>query len=152
MEWLVEKAVEVGVETVQLLQCDHSERSFLKTDRLQKLALSAMKQSLQTRLPRIESPLSLRQYLSAPCEGLGLIAHCDDSSLRTPIHQVLRQREGRTAAISILIGPEGDFSAEEVKLALEAGYHPVALGPTRLRTETAALYALVAARLSLGGI
>ena len=141
MEWLVEKAVEVGVGEITLLQCDHSERTFLKTDRLQKLAVSAMKQSLHLTLPAINSAVVLSKWLntySFPCQKY--IAHCEADKPRTPLAEVLCP--GNDTAI--LIGPEGDFSDEEIALALEKGFTPVSLGPSRLRTETAALYATVA--------
>ena len=147
MEWLVEKAVEIGVGEITLLQCDHSERTFLKTDRLEKLAVSAMKQSLHTVLPRINPVVKLRDWFHSPLSTLHsplkLIAHCEAGQPRTPIAEVLLP--GRNA--TILIGPEGDFSPEEIDMALHCGYVPVSLGPSRLRTETAALYAACAFNL-----
>ena len=146
MEWLVEKAVEVGVDAIALLQCDRSERSFLKTDRLERLAVSAMKQSLHTRLPRINPAVPVSDWLSAfgPRPSiLKLIAHCEAGQPRTPLGASLQP--GRDAVV--LIGPEGDFSEAEIALALGHGFRPVSLGPSRLRTETAALYAAVAFNL-----
>ena len=147
MEWLVEKAVEMGVGDITLLRCDRSERSFLKTDRLQKLAVSAMKQSLRTLLPAIGEAVVLRDWLHSEFKiqnsELKLIAHCEAGQPRTPLADLLEP--GRPA--TILIGPEGDFSAEEIALALELGFRPVSLGPSRLRTETAALYAVAAFNL-----
>ena len=143
MEWLVEKAVEVGVGEITLLDCDHSERSFLKTDRLERLALSAMKQSLHLTLPRIHPAVKLREWLRTFADGtpaLQFIAHCEADQPRTPLATALEA--GRDAVV--LIGPEGDFSQEEIDLALACGFRPVSLGPSRLRTETAALYAAVA--------
>ena len=143
MEWLVEKAVEVGVGEITLLDCDHSERSFLKTDRLERLALSAMKQSLHLTLPRIHPAVKLREWLRTFAIGtpeLRFIAHCEANQPRTPLASAL---EAERDAV-VLIGPEGDFSQEEIDLALECGFRPVSLGPSRLRTETAALYAAVA--------
>lgn len=143
MEWLVEKAVEVGVGEITLLDCDHSERSFLKTDRLERLALSAMKQSLHLTLPRIHPAVKLREWLRTFAGGtpaLRFIAHCEADQPRTPLATALEA--GRDAVV--LIGPEGDFSQEEIDLALACGFRPVSLGPSRLRTETAALYAAVA--------
>ncbi len=143
MEWLVEKAVEVGVGEITLLDCDHSERSFLKTDRLERLALSAMKQSLHLTLPRINPAVKLREWLrtfAGETPALRFIAHCEADQPRTPLGSVLEA--GRDAVV--LIGPEGDFSQEEIDLALQCGFKPVSLGPSRLRTETAALYAAVA--------
>jgi 16S rRNA (uracil1498-N3)-methyltransferase len=146
MEWLVEKAVEIGVGEITLLNCDHSERSFLKTDRLEKLAISAMKQSLHTVLPEIHPAVSLRDLLSTFRFSLStqkFIAHCEADKPRTPLATALQP--GKDAVV--LIGPEGDFSEEEIALALECGFQPVSLGPSRLRTETAALYAVTAFNL-----
>ena len=146
MEWLVEKAVEIGVDEITLLNCDHSERSFLKTDRLEKLAISAMKQSLHTVLPEIHPAVSLRDLLSTfrfPLSTQKFIAHCEADKPRTSLATALQP--GKDAVV--LIGPEGDFSEEEIALALECGFQPVSLGPSRLRTETAALYAVTAFNL-----
>ena len=147
MEWLVEKAVEIGVGEITLLQCDHSERTFLKTDRLEKLAVSAMKQSLHTVLPKINPAVKFRDWLRSTqplshsaTQPLKLIAHCEADKPRTPLAAALLP--GRDAVM--LIGPEGDFSDEEIALALECGFQPVSLGNARLRTETAALYAVTA--------
>ncbi len=146
MEWLVEKAVEVGVGGITLLQCDHSERSFLKTDRLEKLAVSAMKQSLHTVLPAINPAVNLREWLETgqyPLNAQKLIAHCEADKPRTPMASALKPGVDTI----VLIGPEGDFSEDEIALALEKGFIPVSLGPSRLRTETAALYAVCAFNL-----
>ena len=146
MEWMVEKAVEIGVGEITLLDCDHSERSFLKTERLEKLAVSAMKQSLHTVLPAIHPAVSLKEWLSTfhfPLSTQKLIAHCEADQPRTPLREALEP--GRDAVV--LIRPEGDFSQEEIALALGKGFQPVSLGPSRLRTETAALYAVTAFNL-----
>ena len=146
MEWLVEKAVEIGVGEITLLDCDHSERSFLKTDRLEKLAVSAMKQSLRTVLPEIHPAVSLRHWLLSvgsehtPLPTQRFIAHCEAGQPRTPLAAAMQPGLGTV----VLIGPEGDFSEEEIALALECGFLPVSLGPSRLRTETAALYSVTA--------
>ena len=149
MEWLVEKAVEIGVGEFTLLDCDHSERSFLKTDRLEKLAISAMKQSLHTVLPEIHPAVKLRDWLHSHINTLThshiqkFIAHCEADKPRTPLATALQPGQDTV----VLIGPEGDFSEEEIALALECGFQPVSLGPSRLRTETAALYAVTAFNL-----
>lgn len=141
MEWLVEKAVEMGVGGIILLQCDHSERTFLKTERLQKIALSAMKQSLRTVLPAIHEAVGFREWIGSVRDSeLRLIAHCEADQPRTPLGEALKPGQAAT----VLIGPEGDFSPEEIALALQCGFQPVSLGPSRLRTETAALYAVAA--------
>ena len=143
MEWLVEKAVEIGVGEITLLLCDHSERTFLKTERLEKLAVSAMKQSLHLTLPHINTAVSLREWVGAVANGQKFIAHCEADKPRMPLAAALQP--GCDAVV--LIGPEGDFSEEEIALALDCGFQPVSLGPSRLRTETAALYAVVAFNL-----
>ena len=146
MEWLVEKAVEIGVGGITLLSCDHSERSFLKTDRLEKLAVSAMKQSLHTVLPPVLPAVPMREWLFSslfPPSTQKFIAHCEADKPRTPLATALQP--GHNAVV--LIGPEGDFSEEEISLALSCGFQPVSLGPSRLRTETAALYSVTAFNL-----
>ena len=149
MEWLVEKAVEIGVGEITLLQCDHSERTFLKTERLEKLAVSAMKQSLHLTLPEIRPAVKLKDWLRTENDTWGrediqkYIAHCEADQPRTPLSAALQAERDAV----VLIGPEGDFSQEEIRLALESGFLPVSLGPSRLRTETAALYATVAFNL-----
>ena len=147
MEWLVEKAVEIGVGEITLLNCDHSERSFLKTDRLEKLAISAMKQSLHTLLPEIHPAVNLKEWLNSQFSILNsqlkFIAHCEADKPRTPLATALQPGHD----VVVLIGPEGDFSEGEIALALDCGFQPVSLGPSRLRTETAALYAVTAFNL-----
>ncbi len=143
MEWLVEKAVEMGVGEITLLQCDHSERSFLKTDRLEKLAVSAMKQSLHTVLPAINPAVPLRDLLTTahyPQTTQKFIAHCEADKARVPLAAVMEPARDTV----MLIGPEGDFSDEEIALALGSGFQAVSFGSARLRTETAALYAIAA--------
>ena len=146
MEWLVEKAVEIGIGEITLLNCDHSERSFLKTDRLEKLAISAMKQSLHTWLPKINPAVTLHDLLNTkhlPLNTQKFIAHCEADKPRIPLATAMQPG----CDTIVLIGPEGDFSEEEIALALECGFQPVSLGPSRLRTETAALYAVTAFNL-----
>lgn len=149
MEWLVEKAVEVGVGEITLLDCDHSERTFLKTERLEKLAVSAMKQSLHLTLPEIRPAVKMKDWLRTENDTWGrediqkYIAHCEADQPRTPLAAALQAERDAV----VLIGPEGDFSQEEIRMALECGFLPVSLGPSRLRTETAALYATVAFNL-----
>jgi 16S rRNA (uracil1498-N3)-methyltransferase len=137
MEWLVEKATEVGIERIVLLDCAHSERTQLKTERLEKIAISAMKQSQQARLPLIESIQAFEAVVAQKFDGQKFIAHCY-STAKQHLHTVCQN--GQDALV--LIGPEGDFSEAEVDLAIQHGFIPVSLGETRLRTETAAFTAL----------
>ena len=139
-EWFVEKATEVGVDRIVPVIGERSERKVYKTDRAARIALSATKQSLKARIPVIDEPLSVRAFIDS-CKGIPavkLIAYCfeDDTHPRRSIKEALSGDE-----IIVLIGPEGDFSPEEARLAIDAGFIPVHLGASRLRTETAAVTA-----------
>lgn len=142
LEWFVEKAVEMGIDRITPVICDHSERGIQKTDRLRKIALSAVKQSLKAAIPQIDEPVRLSSFLrdtAGARDGEGgtrLICYCDGDERHT-LHELYTP--GQDALV--LIGPEGDFSPAEVEAALAAGFLPVTLGRCRLRTETAALYA-----------
>ncbi len=147
-EWFVEKATELGVDRIVPLIGEHSERKVYKTERAARIALAATKQSLKARIPEIAEPQSVRSFIAAsPQNSLRLIAYCfDDPSVpRRSILDVLKEKQGYD--ITVLIGPEGDFSPEEARLALAQGYIPVHLGPSRLRTETAAVTAVEAVYL-----
>lgn len=144
-EWFAEKATEIGVDCIVPVIGDHSERKVFKGERLRKILLSATKQSLKAKLPRLEEPVSVKEFIrSVPEDSLKLVACCfeDENHPRRSIRQVLEAQE--VGKIAILIGPEGDFSKEEVKLAVENGFIPVHLGESRLRTETAAVTAVSA--------
>lgn len=142
MEWLVEKMTEIGVDEVVPLLCAHSERKVLKEERLVKIAVSAMKQSLKPTLPKIRSLQSFRDLIETPFAGQKFIAHCYPQ-----LKQELKQVYCSGQDALVLIGPEGDFSEEEVAWALDKEFLPVSLGNTRLRTETAALVACHTIRL-----
>ena len=146
-EWFVEKATEVGVDAVVPVIGDRSERRVFKTERSRKIALSAMKQSLKAQLPEICEPVSIKDFITGSQSALKLICYCfEGETQRRSIEDVLREvPEG--ADITIMIGPEGDFSPEEAVLAVENGFIPVHLGPSRLRTETAAVTAATAVYL-----
>ena len=149
-EWFVEKATELGVDTIVPLIGERSERKVYKTERAQRIVLSATKQSLKARIPEIAEPLSVKDFLchsERSEESLRLIAYCfeDPTVPRIGITEALRGFSGKD--ITILIGPEGDFSPEEAALALANGYRPIHLGPSRLRTETAAVSAVEAVYL-----
>lgn len=149
-EWFVEKATEVGVDTIVPVIGDHSERKVYKTDRARKIALSATKQSLKARIPEISESTSVRDFIlsAAGSDALKLIAYCfeDEAHPRTSVVEALKA--GAKEDIIVLIGPEGDFSTEEAALAIENGFLPVHLGPSRLRTETAAVTAAEAVYLT----
>ncbi|MBQ6237483.1 MAG: 16S rRNA (uracil(1498)-N(3))-methyltransferase [Bacteroidales bacterium] len=142
-EWFVEKAVEMGIDRISPIVCDHSERCVLKKERLDKIAVSAVKQSLKAYLPEIDPPTPVTELIDSPFDGQRFIAYCDGDH-RTPLHSAYKP--GSNALI--LIGPEGDFSPSEVQRALSAGFIPVTLGSSRLRTETAALAATAFFNLS----
>ena len=137
MEWMAEKVTEMGVDRIVPLLCRYSERKVLKTERLRKILVAAMKQSLKAYLPRVDSPMPLRELLELPCAGSRLIAHCEESGNRTPLGEAFGPRE----QVLILIGPEGDFSSDEIRSALDSGFRAVSLGRSRLRTETAGVVA-----------
>lgn len=136
LEWFLEKATEVGVDEITPIICEHSERKDVKADRLNKVMVAAMKQSLKAYLPKLNRTTKLSDFLKSRDGGQSFIAHCAEgekhylSQLLTPF--------GR---YTILIGPEGDFSTAEIQAAMDRGYAPISLGDTRLRTETAALTA-----------
>ena len=135
-EWFAEKATEIGIDELTFLNCRYSERKVLKTERIAKILVSALKQSLKARLPRLNEMTDFKTFIQQPFSGQKFIAHCHEGE-KTPLKDVVHKGE----EVVVLIGPEGDFSEEEVHLAEEAGFIPVSLGPSRLRTETAALVA-----------
>lgn len=139
IEWLTEKAVEIGVQGLWFFESEHSERRVLKTDRLERKALSALKQSLNAHMPRIEGLMTFDELLETTTSQFDekYIAWIDDS-----VQDHLFDVADLDGTCIVLIGPEGDFSAEEVEKAKQAGYVPVSLGTSRLRTETAGLVAL----------
>ncbi|WKW45718.1 16S rRNA (uracil(1498)-N(3))-methyltransferase [Myroides sp. JBRI-B21084] len=133
-EWFLEKAAEIGVDEVTPIICDHSERKIIKTDRFDKILISAMKQSNQMYLPILNEPIKLTDFLSKEISGQKFIAHCEETDKIELKNRIEKQQN-----YTLLIGPEGDFSTNEINKALNNGYLPVALGNTRLRTETAAI-------------
>lgn len=142
MEWMAEKATEMGIDRIIPLLCRHSERKELKTERLRKILVSAMKQSLKAVMPQLDEMTPIARMLAD--EALPqqrYIAYCDENTERRQFEACYRPLED----VVVLIGPEGDFSPEEVKMAIENGFVPVTFGNSRLRTETAALYAVAAA-------
>ena len=131
-EWMVEKCIELGATQIIPVVCQRSERRRLRKDRLERIALAAMKQSLHSRLPEISDLTPFPDLFHLPLPDNRLIAHCGDGQ-----HQSIERGSGQHI---LLVGPEGDFSPEEVKLARENGFQEVQMGAYRLRTETAALY------------
>ncbi|MDG1147333.1 MAG: 16S rRNA (uracil(1498)-N(3))-methyltransferase [Crocinitomicaceae bacterium] len=139
IEWFIEKATEIGITEITLIECKNSERIKIKTDRLEKKAVSAMKQSHRTFLPKINALTKVTDFIKKNPNGL--IAHCFDEK-RAHFKDVFTSTN-----CPVLIGPEGDFTLEEIKLAKEYGYKTITLGENRLRTETAALFTCMQAKL-----
>ncbi len=136
-EWFLEKGTEIGIDRFTPLLCRYSERKEIKVGRLQKIVVSAMKQSMQAHLPEVETMVPFEALVNRPFQGRKFIAHCHDLP-KEGLAQTYRKGENAL----ILIGPEGDFSEEEVVQAIEQGFEPVSIGETRLRSETAALVSM----------
>ena len=135
-EWFLEKATEIGIQEITPIICEHSERKVIKTDRFQKILESAMKQSLHYYLPKLNEPIAFKDFIIQKQSGQLFIAHCEETDKKS-LKNELKSNEN----VTILIGPEGDFSVKEILLAIDNKFIPVSLGATRLRTETAALVA-----------
>lgn len=135
-EWFAEKATEIGFDELTFLNCRYSERKVIKTERIHKILVSAIKQSLKARLPQLNEMTDFNRFIRQPFTGQKFIAHCYEGE-----KQLLKDSLQRGEDALVLIGPEGDFSEEEVQEALAHGFRPISLGPSRLRTETAALVA-----------
>lgn len=136
-EWFLEKATEIGIQEITPIICDRSERKVINKERFDKIVLSALKQCNETYLPKLNEAVTLKEFITKQQnKGLQLIAHCEETDKKT-LKSVLKANKD----ITLLIGPEGDFSVKEIVLALENNYIPVSLGNTRLRTETAAVVA-----------
>lgn len=135
-EWFIEKATEIGVDIITPIICQNSERKIIKTERFEKILQSAMKQSLHCYLPSLAPAIRFSEFIKMPQEGATFIAHCEDGEKLKFKDQIEAKK-----SITILIGPEGDFSPNEIELALKHQYIPVSLGASRLRTETAGIVA-----------
>ena len=139
-EWFAEKATEFGVDRIVPVIGEHSERKILKPERMNRILLSAAKQSLKASIPELSDTISVRDFIegTAGTDALKMIAYCfEDGQERHSIREVLENNDAKE--VIVLIGPEGDFSREEADAAVAAGYVPVHIGESRLRTETAAL-------------
>ncbi len=139
VEWLAEKATEIGFDELSFLRCQFSERKEVKTDRLEKIVVSAMKQSHKAWLPRVNGMQDFKSFVQTERAGQKFICHCyEEMGARPFLLDVLQRGEDAT----VMIGPEGDFSIDEVRMAEDCGFRSVSLGMSRLRTETAALVAV----------
>lgn len=134
IEWMIEKAVEIGVDEVTFLNCRFSERKTVKDERMERIAVSAMKQSLKPYAATLHGMVDFARFVNTARGGAKFIAHCYDGDKSAFKNALVRGED-----VTVLVGPEGDFSPEEVQMAVEAGYRPVSLGNSRLRTETAGL-------------
>ncbi len=135
-EWFLEKATEIGIEEITPIICDNSERKVVKLERFEKILQSAMKQSLQCYLPKLNAPIAFKDFVDTSLSATKFIAHCEETDKKS-----LKSQLKNNDDTLILIGPEGDFSVKEIEMALAADFIPVTLGNTRLRTETAAIAA-----------
>jgi len=135
-EWFLEKATEIGIETITPIICEHSERKVVKIERFEKIIQSAMKQSLQCYLPKLNAPIAFKDFINQQFKGQTFIAHCEKTDKMSLKTQLIKATD-----CTILIGPEGDFSVKEIEMALQRNFIPVTLGKTRLRTETAGIAA-----------
>lgn len=147
MEWMVEKATEIGIDDISFINCKFSERRVVKTVRLDKIVVSATKQSHKAWKPALHEMETFKSFISKPFSGKRFIAHCYEEIPRSYLFDELRACDNEEE-LSVLIGPEGDFSIDEVNAAVEAGYISVHLGQSRYRMETAALAALMMMQLS----
>ncbi len=135
-EWFLEKATEIGIDSITPIICDHSERKIIKPERFEKIIQSATKQSLSYYLPKLNPAIAFKDFIKQDFSGKLFIAHCEETD-RKSLKNELKPKQD----ITILIGPEGDFSVKEIEQALQSHFIPVTLGETRLRTETAAIVA-----------
>ena len=162
-EWMAEKATEIGVDEFSFLECQFSERRNMRTDRIDKIVVAATKQSRKALKPVVNDLQSFRSFIEQPREGLKFICHCYDEIERKDLFETLESLESLKTTkipvnvpvpvpvpvnITVLVGPEGDFSIDEVRLAMEHGYISTSLGSQRLRTETAALSAVMIMQLA----
>lgn len=135
-EWFLEKATEIGISEITPILCDNSERTVVKVDRMEKILVSAMKQSNQYFLPKLNEPIRFQKFIDQAYSGQKFIAHCEETNKKS-----LKEALVKNQNVLVLIGPEGDFSVKEIEMALSNNFIPVTLGATRLRTETAAVVA-----------
>lgn len=146
MEWLAEKATEIGFDELSFLNCKFSERKTLRVDRIEKIVVSAMKQSRKPYLPKVNDMCPFADFIKQHTTGHRYIAHCYREVERKDLFDELNLLTD-DEPVTVLVGPEGDFSIDEVRLALDSGFESVSLGKSRLRTETAGLSAVMTARL-----
>ena len=137
IEWFLEKATEIGIDEITPIICQNSERRVVKLERFEKIIQSAMKQSLKFNLPKLNAPVKFNEFINQDFDGKVCIAHCEEQD-KNLLKEIVKPSE----KVTILIGPEGDFSTQEIEKALQKKILPISLGESRLRTETAALVAV----------
>jgi 16S rRNA (uracil1498-N3)-methyltransferase len=147
IEWMLEKATEIGFDEVTMLHSRFSERKQVRIDRLDKIVVAAMKQSRKAWKPVLNDLTKFKDFVERPCEGRKFICHCYNEIEKTDLYTELQGMSG-DETVTVLVGPEGDFSIDEVQLAMANGYESATLGSSRLRTETAGLMAVTMAHLS----
>ena len=147
IEWMVEKATEIGVNEFSFLDCRFSERRSIRTQRLDRIVVSAVKQSRKPWMPLVNPQTAFKDFIAQPRSGRKFICHCYEEIPRKDFYNEIVQPV-ENEDIIVLVGPEGDFSVEEVRLAMQQGYESVTLGAARLRTETAGLYAVMLSQLA----
>ena len=146
MEWMTEKITEIGIDELSFIDCQFSERRVVKLPRIEKIVVSAVKQSRKAWMPIVNEMVSFKDFIRQPREGRKYIAHCYDEIPRTYLFDELRRPSDDVNA-TVLVGPEGDFTVDEVRQAIASGYTSVHLGASRLRTETAGLSAVMMMQL-----
>lgn len=152
VEWMAEKATEIGFDELSFLNCQFSERRQLRVDRVEKIVVSAMKQSRKAWKPVVNDMMAFKDFITTPRLGRKFIAHCYDEIEKKDLFAELQANvndNDKYQPLTVLIGPEGDFSIDEVRLAMANGYESITLGQSRLRTETAALAAVMMMQLSM---
>jgi len=144
IEWFLEKATEIGIDEITPIICSNSERRVIKLERFEKILQAAMKQSLKFTLPKLNKPIKLNEFINQDIDGKICIAHCEsfDKNSKKREKRFLKSIVDSSEKTTILIGPEGDFSSEEIKKCLKKNMIPISLGESRLRTETAGLVAV----------
>ena len=148
MEWMAEKVTEIGIDELTFLDCQFSERQVVKLPRIEKIIVSAVKQSHKAWMPVVHEMTAFKTFISQPREGRKYIAHCYEEIPRSYLFNALGHDSFGAEDTTVLIGPEGDFSIDEVRQAVAAGYQSVHLGQSRLRTQTAGLSAVMMMQLS----
>ena len=148
IEWTAEKATEIGFDELSFLNCKFSERKTMRTVRLDKIVISAVKQSHKAWKPIVNQMVSFKEFIAQPRKGRKFICHCYEEFEKVDLMTELQKPYDEDADVTVLVGPEGDFSVDEVKLAIANGYESASLGTSRLRTETAGLMSVAMANLT----